>query len=147
VRQGRNGARDLSALRRLLPKCQTPNRERLCAAKSRPETQTRRPEQGKACGWVRFGVSPLLPGWVQALAGSPQSLGSRRGGKVSFDCPLTPGKGKNDGCWRTSQGPAGRKTAGLGSNPHKEGRDAAINLMEPKNRPRNELPLRKNQHH
>lgn len=116
------------------------------------EGTARNPKQGgegkaKAVAGSCFGVSPLLPGWVLVLAGRPQSLGSRRRGKVSFDCPLMPGRGKSDGCCRTPQGPARSKAAGLGSNPHKEVRDAAINLMEPKNGPRNELPFWRRQHH
>lgn len=37
------------------------------------------------------------------------------------------------------QEPAVSKAAGLGNNPHREVRDAVVNLMEPKNRSRTEL--------
>lgn len=119
----------------------------LCLTGEGTDRNSKQSSEGKAnaAAGFHFGVNPLLPGWVQALAGIPQS---RRRGKVSFDCPLMPGRGKNDGCWRTCQGPAGNETATPGSNPHKEVRDAAINLMEPKNRSKNELVLwRRNQHH
>lgn len=87
----------------------------------------RNPKQGregeskaKAAAGSCFGVSPVLPGWGWVLAGSRQSLGRRRRGKVSFDCPLMPGRGKRDGCWRTWQGLPGVR---LGSRLHKEKRE------------------------
>lgn len=131
----RNGAQDSSGLQMLCPKCQTQNHERFAPVKHGQEPKTR--GEGKAKGPACWRA--LWPGWVRVLAGSPQSRGSRRARKVSFDCPLMPGRGKKGWVLQGMAGTCLSKAAGLGSKSYREVRNAVLNHMEPQNRPGTEL--------
>lgn len=87
ARQERSSAQDSSGLQVLHPKCQIQNHKAVFGGETRAETQNKRL---RAKQRVLPGGQPCAPG----LAGSPQSLGSRKTRKVSFDCPLMPGRGK-----------------------------------------------------